>query len=289
MKVPGGFDPSHTRTLPSRLGSQQQQRVMSVESMASSGSTNSLPNPQLQGLTRESIGSSPHLPTVHEPSSTAPTEKAPRRMLRLFSPGLSRKFGGGGSKISDSPEALRPGPTSPPTLLGSPKLHRALFRGRRQASHATKTAVLQPHRIPSTLPEDSPAPVVCSDTVVPDYPGLEYPPVFEPGTYTLNPGSREQFRCSPNPLPARTNRTLMLLPKPKDACWPTQSMNLAPRPTTEMSQQRRIRLTPPEAPRRLPPQPEEGPEPQETHRIRSQADQEVVLISSLDLLSSTDV
>lgn len=41
------FDPAHTSTLPSRLGSQHQQRVMSVDCVASKGSTGSLLNTQV--------------------------------------------------------------------------------------------------------------------------------------------------------------------------------------------------------------------------------------------------
>lgn len=171
----------------------------------------------------------------------------------------------------------------------------------------------QPRRIPPTLPEDSPPPIPAfhPDTVVPDYPGLEYPPVFEPGTYTLNPEAREQWRSSRNTNTRHvpTNRTL-LLPKPKDACWPTQSMNLTgashPR-SSDMSSQRRIRLTSQEvsshAHRRLPAQPNSDVMPgnrdnsaptSELVGVRRPSNQvisneEAVLIPPLDLLSATDV
>lgn len=179
---------------------------------------------------------------------------------------------------------------------------------------------LQPRRIPPTLPEDSPPPIPAfsTDTIVPDYPGLEYPPVFEPGTYTLNPEAREQWRSShhhrhhhSNTRHLHTNRTLMLLPKPKDACWPTQSMNLTGAShlrSSDISSQRRIRLTPQEAvakivpasSRRLPPQPESPTVSREASTLppemASQArrpivpsNQEAVLIPPLDLLSATDV
>lgn len=167
---------------------------------------------------------------------------------------------------------------------------------------------LQPRRIPPTLPEDSPPPIPAfhPETVVPDYPGLEYPPVFEPGTYTLNPEAREQWRSSrsTNTRHVHTNRTL-LLPKPKDACWPTQSMNLSGAPhqrSSDISSSRRIMLTSQDSssqrPRRLPGQQhvdtsltssDMGNIRRPHQQTVTASNQEAVLIPPLDLLSATDV
>nr|CAD7601690.1 unnamed protein product [Timema genevievae] len=128
---------------------------------------------------------------------------------------------------SKSPKPSLEQPIFPPThktLLGSPRLHRALFRDKRtqgskgnstdsaspvsppsycsQKMNATHTdsnmtafkptmgismigkkpirRVVPPHPVPSPC-LNSPPP--------PDYPGLEYPPVFEPETYTLSDAS----------------------------------------------------------------------------------------------------
>ncbi|XP_044267654.1 uncharacterized protein LOC123013286 [Tribolium madens] len=73
------------------------------------------------------------------------------------------------------------------TFLGSPKLHRTIFRKNNSSSElnwpsSSQTVVSQSsYSVENSPPE--PPPVSISPHA--DYPGLEYPPVFEPETYSL--------------------------------------------------------------------------------------------------------
>ncbi|EFA03078.1 uncharacterized protein cnk [Tribolium castaneum] len=74
------------------------------------------------------------------------------------------------------------------TFLGSPKLHRTIFRKNNSSSElnwpSTSTQAVLPqssYSVENSPPE--PPPVSISPHA--DYPGLEYPPVFEPETYSL--------------------------------------------------------------------------------------------------------
>ncbi|KAH1014052.1 hypothetical protein HUJ04_002948 [Dendroctonus ponderosae] len=78
------------------------------------------------------------------------------------------------------------------TFLGSPKLHRALFRKQHSVPESGWRPTAQPmFEIPSSASRDYQAhsAVQQSHSVSlkqhVDYPGLEYPPVFEPETYSL--------------------------------------------------------------------------------------------------------
>ncbi|KAL3281327.1 hypothetical protein HHI36_004538 [Cryptolaemus montrouzieri] len=80
------------------------------------------------------------------------------------------------------------------TFLGSPKLHRAIFRKNNTALDSTWPVATQhivlhdsSYLIPNIPPVVSePAlPPPLPSAPHPDYPGLEYPPVFEPETYSL--------------------------------------------------------------------------------------------------------
>ncbi|XP_054264542.1 uncharacterized protein LOC128987620 isoform X2 [Macrosteles quadrilineatus] len=67
------------------------------------------------------------------------------------------------------------------TLLGSPRLHRAIFRGSMTRADSSGETVISP---PLSPPQDV-MEIQVTNPTAPDYPGLEYPPVFEPGTYSL--------------------------------------------------------------------------------------------------------
>jgi len=67
------------------------------------------------------------------------------------------------------------------TLLGSPRLHRAIFRGSMTRADSSGETVNSP---PLSPPQDV-MEIQVTNPTTPDYPGLEYPPVFEPGTYSL--------------------------------------------------------------------------------------------------------
>uniref|UniRef100_A0A1B6L9G7 Uncharacterized protein n=1 Tax=Graphocephala atropunctata TaxID=36148 RepID=A0A1B6L9G7_9HEMI len=71
--------------------------------------------------------------------------------------------------------------SSQKTLLGSPRLHRAIFRGAVTRADSSGETVNSP---PLSPPQDS-LEIQVTNPTTPDYPGLEYPPVFEPGTYSL--------------------------------------------------------------------------------------------------------
>nr|CAH7767588.1 unnamed protein product [Callosobruchus chinensis] len=81
------------------------------------------------------------------------------------------------------------------TFLGSPKLHRAIFRKHNSGTDtAWSTTASTTQVVPmseSTYDIETPAPPIIPETypinISPhvDYPGLEYPPVFEPETYSL--------------------------------------------------------------------------------------------------------
>ncbi|CAH1971610.1 unnamed protein product [Acanthoscelides obtectus] len=81
------------------------------------------------------------------------------------------------------------------TFLGSPKLHRAIFRKHNSGPDTTwPTTASTTQVVPmseSTYDIETPAPPIVPETfpmnISPhvDYPGLEYPPVFEPETYSL--------------------------------------------------------------------------------------------------------
>ncbi|KAG8235047.1 hypothetical protein J437_LFUL017344 [Ladona fulva] len=166
-----------------------------------------------------------------------------RTKFRLFSPKFSRK-------VSDS-DRIPSSPTSPTvpigsqkTLLGSPRLHRAIFGPPKSPASSSEDSVFGdrfpnarqsplplptmgismigkqrrvPPPPPPSPPPGSPPPTCilppCSpiDTQTasfgtpvepfPDYPGLEYPPVFEPGTYSLSEASfqRANRRSSDGP------------------------------------------------------------------------------------------
>lgn len=79
------------------------------------------------------------------------------------------------------------------TFLGSPKLHRTIFRKNNSgsetnnwspasASPPTPTLSQSTYSLESSLPIE---PLSISISPHADYPGLEYPPVFEPETYSL--------------------------------------------------------------------------------------------------------
>lgn len=78
------------------------------------------------------------------------------------------------------------------TFLGSPKLHRTIFRRNNSGSETnnwssssspqTSSLSQSTYSLESSLPAE---PLSISISPHADYPGLEYPPVFEPETYSL--------------------------------------------------------------------------------------------------------
>lgn len=81
------------------------------------------------------------------------------------------------------------------TFLGSPKLHRAIFKKQHSTpdagwtSSASQSICLSPSSTSLDQPQ-TPRPPPPQQLPMPmrphvDYPGLEYPPVFEPETYSL--------------------------------------------------------------------------------------------------------
>ncbi|XP_046393555.1 uncharacterized protein LOC124161294 isoform X2 [Ischnura elegans] len=198
--------------------------------------------------------------------SNEPSTPTSRSRFRLFSPKLSRRGAGEGSLTAASPpiSPLTPPASPQKTLLGSPRLHRAIFGSPkpsdgvhgmgspREAATPPLTPLMWPpspappvptsvaafedplsrqqskptmgismigkqRRLPPPPPPSSscslpppspsgslnspmmqqssaaaspPSPVmVTAVDPIPDYPGLEYPPVFEPGTYSLSEAS----------------------------------------------------------------------------------------------------
>ncbi|XP_071442402.1 uncharacterized protein cnk [Hetaerina americana] len=186
--------------------------------------------------------------------SNEPPTPTTHSRFRLFSPKLSRRSGEGSPS---SPPPTPPASTPQKTLLGSPRLHRAIFGVPKEGGGAAgvgcpreaatapppltwppspappvPTAALEdplvrsqskptmgismigkqrrlppppPPPMPLLLPSSPPgtplpsapatsptsfAPLPSPTTnPIPDYPGLEYPPVFEPGTYSLSEAS----------------------------------------------------------------------------------------------------
>ncbi|KAJ3643908.1 hypothetical protein Zmor_026590 [Zophobas morio] len=78
------------------------------------------------------------------------------------------------------------------TFLGSPKLHRTIFRKNNSGSEASfpsrgsqSVSLSQSSYSLENSPPSSAEPLSMSMSPHADYPGLEYPPVFEPETYSL--------------------------------------------------------------------------------------------------------
>ncbi|XP_039293640.1 uncharacterized protein LOC111050039 isoform X2 [Nilaparvata lugens] len=82
-------------------------------------------------------------------------------------------------------------PNDHKTLLGSPRLHKAIFRNSSRGDSGGESLNSPPLSPPEEeadvipLQKEDPS----SSPPTPDYPGLEYPPVFEPGTYSLSDAS----------------------------------------------------------------------------------------------------
>ncbi|XP_069700872.1 connector enhancer of kinase suppressor of ras 2 isoform X2 [Periplaneta americana] len=152
------------------------------------------------------------------PPASHPGDEAPRMRL-AFEMHLGNKDAKS-SKLrslfsSSRPQQQKQSFLEPPaqkTLLGSPRLHRAIFKDKKHKSSSASDSSSGSLSSPAACEELDPSMACFKPTMgismigkkpsrrilnsspspaspPPDYPGLEYPPVFEPETYTLSDAS----------------------------------------------------------------------------------------------------